>query len=109
MMYHRVHVVKPTFWHVEGIQTGSHHSSASLGLSFMACESVQRAAISVRHHLPVQNVIQLRYTPLVLLVRISKLVLHIFTYPLNELGGQVLQHRVELMICSLEPHFVLRS
>ena len=96
--------MKPASCHIEGVTTGSHHSSAWLGFPFKASESVYRAAISVRHHLPVQNVIQLRYTPLVLLVRISKLVLHIFTYPLNELGGQVLQHRVELTICILEPY-----
>ena len=46
-----VHVVKPTFWPVEGVTTGSHHSSAPLGLSFQAFEGVQRAAISVRDHI----------------------------------------------------------
>ena len=39
-----------TFWHVEGVTTGSHHSSAPLALPFQAFEGVQRAAISVRDH-----------------------------------------------------------
>ena len=51
MMHLRVQVVNPTCWHVEGVTTGSHHSSALLGLAFKASGSVQRAAISVRHHL----------------------------------------------------------
>ena len=54
MMYLRVHVVKPMFWHIEGIARGSHHSFAPLrlGLLFKASECVQRAAISVKHHVP---------------------------------------------------------
>ena len=52
--YLRVSVVKPTFWHVEGVTTGLHHSSAPLGFPFQASEArtegVQHAAISVRDH-----------------------------------------------------------
>ena len=46
----RVHVDKPTFWHVEGVTTGLHHSSAQLRLPFQASKGVQCAAISVRDH-----------------------------------------------------------
>ena len=53
MIYLRVHVVKSTFWLVEGVTTGSHYSSAPLGPPFPASEGVQRAAISVRDHEPV--------------------------------------------------------
>ena len=49
----KVHVVIQTFWHVEGVTTGLHHSSAWLGLSFITSEKVQRATISVRHLMPV--------------------------------------------------------
>ena len=42
MIYLRVHVVKPTFWHVEGVTTGLHHPSVPL--------SVQHTASSVRDH-----------------------------------------------------------
>ena len=52
-MYLWVHIMKPTFWHAEGVITGLHHSSTLLGLPFKASENVQLAAISVRHHVPV--------------------------------------------------------
>lgn len=43
--------------------TGWHYSSAQLGLPSKTADSVQRAAIAIMHHAPVQDVIQLRYTP----------------------------------------------
>jgi len=71
---------------------------------------MQSAAVSVRHHVLLQNVVQLtgRYTPLVgiHLVRKSQLILHVFSYPLSELGWQILEHWVVLAICVLEPHAV---
>jgi hypothetical protein len=69
---------------------------------------MQSAAVSVRHHVLLQNVVQLRYTPLVEihLVRKSQLILHVFSYPLSELGWQILEHWVVLAICVLEPHAV---
>ena len=86
----RVHVVKQTFWPIEGVTMGSHHSSALLGLLVQASQGVQHAAISCQG--PRACVDQLRYTPLdwVQLVRKSNLVpgLHILTYPRSKLGGQ---------------------
>ena len=44
-MYLRVHIVEKTFWPVEGVTQGSHHSSILLRLQFKAFKIVQCAAI----------------------------------------------------------------
>ena len=69
---------------------------------------MQRATISVVHHMLVQDIVQLRDAPLVgiPLVGKSKLILHIFSYPLSKLSRQILKDRVVLPICILEPHTV---
>jgi hypothetical protein len=80
-------------------------------MKFKASESVQRSAISVGHHMPAKNVVQLGYTPLARVLPIWKfqLLLHVLANPLSELGRQILEHRVVLAICILEPDSVRRS
>ena len=72
------------------------HRSVRLRLLFKPSERMQRTAIYVRHHVPAWNVARLRNKPLgrVLHVRNSKLVLHIFTFLLSELG-----EHVDFVIC----------
>jgi hypothetical protein len=69
-----LHFVKLTPWHVERITTGTRDSSLPFRLPFKASESLQCAAISVAYHMPasLKHVVQLGYTPLVLVLPLSK-------------------------------------
>ena len=99
-MYLRVHVVKALPWHVEGIASGEHYAPVQLGLPFNASECLQRATVPVAHHVRLQDVVGLGYSPLVRvsLVREPQFILHVLANPLSELGLQVLEHRVVLAI-----------
>ena len=115
-MYLRVYVVKAMPLHVEGIASGAHYVPVQLRLPFKASECLQleRATVPVAHqcrHVRLQDGVELGYTPVTPLVRVSLLrepqfVLHVLANPLSELGWQVLEHRVVLAIRILQPYIV---
>ena len=73
---------------LEVIASGAHYASVQLGLPFKASECLQRATVPVTHHVRLQDVVDLGYTPLVRvsLVREPHFVLHVVANPLSELG-----------------------
>ena len=121
MIYLRVHVVKPTFCHVEVVTLGLHYSSAPLGLPFLASEGRRRCATSNHFCQGPRFFCRMSFSTDTLLLlgtclsgfpslsEALSFIMHIFTYPLSKLVGQELQRLVELTICVLEPHSIRHS
>jgi hypothetical protein len=72
-----------------------HDSPVQLGLPLQVCNE----------QLSLEDIVQLRYTPLVWVpfIRKTKFILHVHTYLLSKAGGQKLQHLVALVISIHEP------
>ena len=84
-VYLRIPSMEGVLGHLERVASCPHNSPINLGLPLYTSKRVQRAAISIPYYVPIQNVVQLRWRPApsgIGLVRETKVVLQIFTYPL---------------------------